>query len=69
VGGDLDLTVTYQVPDISNSNQTYQSNLAVMKALVTRYPEFKEAFAAVNARAVDASGHDYGTLLAIKDIK
>jgi hypothetical protein len=69
VGGDLDLTVTYQVADISNSNQTYQTNLAVMKALVTKYPELKEAFAAVNARAADASGHDYGTLLAMKDIK
>ena len=69
VGSDLDLTVTYAVPDISNTNQTYQSNIAMMKALVTKYPELKEAFAAVNARAVDPAGRDYGTLLAMKDIK
>jgi len=69
MGKDLDLLVRYQVSDLSNTNQTYQSNIAVMKALTTKYPEFKEAFAAVNARAVDASGRDYGTLLSMKDIK
>jgi hypothetical protein len=69
VGNDLDLMVTYQVADVSNSNQAYQNNLAVMKALVTKYPELKEAFAGVNARAVDPAGRDYGTLLAMKDIK
>jgi len=69
LGNDLDLLVKYQVNDISNPNQTYQNNIALMKALVARYPEFKEAFAAVNARAVDPSGRDYGTLLAMKEIK
>jgi hypothetical protein len=68
LGNDLDLLVKYQVSDISNTNQTYQNNIALMKALVAKYPELKEAFAAVNARAVDASGRDYGTLLAMKDI-
>jgi hypothetical protein len=34
-----------------------------------KYPEVREAFAAVVARAVDPNGHDYGTLLAMKDIK
>jgi hypothetical protein len=69
VGNDLDLVVRYQVPDASNANQAYQSNVAVIKALVAKYPELKDAFAAVVARAVDASGRDYGTLLAMKDIK
>jgi hypothetical protein len=69
MGKDLDLLVRYQVNDLSNTNQTYQGNITLMKALITKYPEFKEAFAAVNARAVDASGRDYGTLLAMKDIK
>jgi len=69
LGNDLDLLVRYQVNDISNTNQTYQSNIAVMKALITKYHEFKEAFAGVNARAVDPSGRDYGTLLSMKDIK
>ena len=69
VGNDLALIVKYQVSDISNTNQTYQSNVAVTKALVAKYPEVREAFAAVVARAVDPSGHDYGTLLTMKDIK
>jgi hypothetical protein len=69
VGNDLDLIVRYQVPDASNTNQTYQSNVAVMKALVTKYPELRDAFVAVVARAADPAGHDYGTMLAMKDIK
>lgn len=69
VGNDLDLIVKYQAADASNTNQSYQSNVAVMKALVAKYPEVKDAFAGVVARAVDPAGRDYGTLLAMKDIK
>ncbi|MGO9088467.1 MAG: hypothetical protein ACLQBK_24945 [Candidatus Sulfotelmatobacter sp.] len=69
VGNDLDLIVKYQVADASNTTQAYQSNLAVIKALVTKYPEVRDAFAAVVARALDPSGRDFGTLLAMKDIK
>jgi len=69
VGNDLDLIVKYQSADASNSNLAYQDNIAVMKAFVTKYPEVKDAFTGIVARAVDAGGHDYGTLLAMKDIK
>jgi hypothetical protein len=69
VGSDLDLIVKYEAPSIADTNQTYQSNVAVMKALVGKYPELRDAFASVVARAVDPSGHDYGTMLAMKDIK
>lgn len=69
VGNDLDLIVRYQVADASNGNQAYQTNVAVIKALVAKYPELRDAFVAVVGRAVDAAGHDYGTLLAMKDIK
>jgi hypothetical protein len=69
VGNDLDLIVKYSAADISNSNQTYASNVAVMKALAAKYPELRDAFASVVARAVDPSGRDYGTMLAMKDIK
>jgi hypothetical protein len=69
VGNDLDLIVKYQAADISNTNQTYASNVAVMKAIATKYPEVRDAFAAIVARAVDPTGRDYGTLLAMKDIK
>jgi len=37
--------------------------------VATKYPEVRDAFAAVVARAVDPQGRDYGTLLAMKDIK
>jgi hypothetical protein len=69
VENDLDLIVKYQVSDISNTTQTYQSNVAVMKALVAKYPELKDAFGGIVARAVDPGGRDYGTMLAMKDIK
>jgi hypothetical protein len=68
-GDDLDLVVKYQVADVSNTSQAYQNNVAVMKALAAKFPELKDAFAGIVARAVDPSGRDYGTLLAMKDIK
>jgi hypothetical protein len=69
VGNDLDLIVRYESANVSNTNVAYQENVNVMKALVTKLPEVRDAFAAVVARAVDTSGRDYGTLLAMKDIK
>lgn len=69
VGNDLDVIVRYQVANAGDSNQSYASNMSVIKALVNKYPELKNAFAAVVARAVDSSGRDYGTLLAMKEIK
>jgi hypothetical protein len=65
----LGLVVKYQVPDVSNSSAAYNDNVAVMKALLAKYPEFREAFVSVVARAVAPNGQDYGTLLAMKDIK
>ena len=69
VGSDLDLIVKYQAADVSNTNAAYQGNVAVMKAFIAKFPETREAFAGVVARAVDPSGRDYGTMLAMKDIK
>jgi hypothetical protein len=69
VGDDLDLIVKYQVADISDTAKTFQTNVAVIKALVAKYPELRDAFAGVVARAVDPAGHDYGTLLPMKEIK
>lgn len=65
----LGLVVKYTVPDVSNTSQAFNDNMAVMKALVAKYPEFREAFSSVVARAVAPSGQDYGTLLAMKDVK
>jgi hypothetical protein len=69
VGNDLDLIVKYQATNVSDTTRTYESNVAVIKALIAKFPELKAAFAGVVARAVEPGGRDYGTLLAMKDIK
>ncbi len=66
---DFDLVVKYQSADVSNTTQTFQDNTAVMKALVAKYPEVRDAFDGIVARAVEPSGRDYGSLLPMKDIK
>lgn len=65
----LSLVVKYQVPDVSNTQQAFQDNMTVMKDVVAKYPELREAFTSIVARAVAPSGQDYGTLLAMKDVK
>ena len=66
---DLDLVVKYQSADVSDGGKTFQENMAVMKALVAKYPEFRDGFAGIVVRAVEPSGRDYGSMLAMKDIK
>jgi hypothetical protein len=69
VGDELDLVVKYQVADISNTAQTFQENVNLIKAFVAKYPELRSAFAGIVARAVEPSGRDYGSLLPMKEIK
>lgn len=69
VGAGLNLVVKYETADVSNTTQTFQDNTALMKTLLERYPQYREAFEGMVARAVAPSGQDYGTLLAMKDIK
>jgi hypothetical protein len=69
IGKDLELVVKYESADVSNTAQAFQDNTAVAKALVTKYPELREAFDGVVPRAVEPSGRDYGSLLAMKNIK
>jgi hypothetical protein len=69
IGKDLELVVKYQAADVSNTAQAFQDNTAVAKALVTKYPELRDAFDGVVPRAVEPSGRDYGSLLAMKNIK
>jgi len=69
VGNDLDLVVKYAVPNVSNANQTYQQNIALIKGVATKFPELRNGFAAIVARAVEPSGRDYGTMTALKDVK
>ncbi|MBZ5572801.1 MAG: hypothetical protein LAO09_13100 [Acidobacteriia bacterium] len=69
VGDDLDLIVKYDSPDVSNTAKTFQENKTVIQALIAKFPEFRDAFDGVVARAVEPSGHDYGSLLPMKEIK
>lgn len=69
VDNNLDLRVIYQNADAGNSGVAFQDNLAVIKAIVAKYPEFRDSFNSVIARAVDGAGHEYGSLLPVKDIK
>jgi hypothetical protein len=69
VENDVDLVIKYQSPSVANTAQTYQQNLAAMRALVASYPELRDGFDAVIARAVEPSGRDYGTMVAAKEIK
>lgn len=69
VQDNLNLLVRYQTTSVADSGQAFQENMAVMKALVQKYPEFREAFDSVIARGVESSGRDYGTMMPMKDIK
>jgi hypothetical protein len=69
VGDDLDVVVKYQAADVSNTAATFKENTAVMKALLAKFPEFRDAFAGMVARALEPSGRDYGSLLPMKEIK
>ena len=69
IENEIDLVAKYQCSSVANTAQTYQDNMAAIKALVMKYPEFRNGFTAVIARAVEPSGKDYGTMLAMKDIK
>lgn len=64
----LQLVLQHQVADASKSGPTHLGNLALIQQWVKTYPEYREAFTAVVARASDASGHDYGSRMAMKDI-
>lgn len=65
----LDLVYKYSSPDISDQVKTFQQNMAFIKALAQQYPEYKQAFTAIVARAVAPNGQDFGTQLPVNDIK
>jgi len=69
VDSSLDLRIRYENPSASDSGVAFQDNMAVIRAIVAKYPEVRGAFDSVIARAVDSSGHEYGSLLQVKDIK
>lgn len=68
VDNKLDLRIRYDNPNAGNSNVAFQDNMAVIKAVVAKYPEVRDAFNEVIARAVNGS-QEYGSLLPMKDVK
>ncbi len=66
VGNDLDLVVKYAAADISDTAKTWQSNMDLINALLAKYPELRDAFQGIVARAVTSGGQDYGTIVPTK---
>lgn len=70
VSNDLYVIVKYvAVSDLSNTAQAFSDNTSIIKTLLSQYPDLRQAFAGVVARAVAPNGADYGTMLAMKDVK
>ena len=69
VANDIDLIVKYASPDVSNTGQIFKDNQELVRAIVAKYPEFRDAFDAVVARAVEPSGRDFGSMVQMKEIK
>lgn len=65
----MNLVVKYSLPDVSNTTQTFQENTTVIKTIASKYPEYRETFAGIVARAVAPNGQDYGTMLDMKNIQ
>src|SRR5260370_11180708 len=49
---ELDVVVKYQTVDVSNTGQTFQENMAVMKALLFKFPGVRGAFVEIFACGV-----------------
>lgn len=62
------LVVKYEAADVSDSAKASAQNLAVSRAFLARFPEYRDAFVGVVARAVEPSGRDYGSLMMMKDL-
>jgi len=71
VGTGMNLVIKYKaLGEVSDTRSRFTDNMDLMKAFAQKYPEYRDAFAGFVARAVDpATGQDYGTVLAMNDIK
>ncbi len=63
------LIVRHEVQNAGDTAAALQANMAVIKAVVTKWPELRDAVTAIVARAQDSAGHDYGSLLNVNEIK
>ena len=69
VAGQINLVVKFESQDVSDAARSVAETQAVVRALVTKWPELRDGFAAIEARATEASGRDFGTLVMLKDLK
>jgi hypothetical protein len=69
LNGELYVRAQYRTPDAANPAAASADNAAVMRAVLAKYPEMREAFGGAIARATDAAGHEYGTVTPMKDVK
>ncbi len=69
VDNSLDLRIRYDNAAAADSGVASQDNMIVIKAVVAKYPEVRDGFTAVIARAVDSSGHEYGSVQPVKNMK
>lgn len=68
-GAGLDLVMKYNATtDVNDAGKTFLENKQAMKALMAKYPELKDPFQNLVARAVAPSGQDYGSVMPIKDL-
>jgi hypothetical protein len=71
VGSGMNLVIKYKaLGEVSDTRSRFSDNMDLIKAFAAKYPEYRTAFAGFVARAVDpATGADYGTVLALNDIR
>src|SRR5260370_7438073 len=62
---ELDVVVKYQIADVSNTGQTFQENMAVVKALLFKFPGLREAFEGIVAPCLESPGTDPAPFLPI----
>jgi hypothetical protein len=55
---------------VSDTRTSFQNNMDLIQSFAQKYPEYKDAFSAVEAWAIDPqSGQDYETMLKVADLK
>ena len=69
VNGELYFRAQYDSANAANPILASQDDAALMKALVAKYPELRDAFGGIVARATDSAGHDFTTITPMKDFK
>jgi hypothetical protein len=65
----LNVVVKYRTASVADTGQSFRENMNVMRALLAKFPELRDAFEGFVVRAVEPSGRDYGSMMPMKDVK